>query len=704
MEPPEESTKPIGVTLAFVHAFVEHQGGRDAFEKLTTADVCSSFVLPFTNSTKLSLVDHVAQDPTYGSDYVRPAQWFISHAWTYQFLDVIDALDYFFTENGLADTTAFWFCMFNNNQHEIQDNQRDSSYWFDIFYSSLTSIGNVVMVLSPWNNPETLTRMWCVFEVYASIMANARFEVALGKMQKEEFLKEIVQQDNAFFRMLARIKSETSETKVEADREFIEAKIRADIGFSRLDRMVFEVMESWIFRTLETQSNLPTNAPAMQAKYLEALGSIHLNARRYPQAKEHFTRANDIWHQENTPDKWRSQSEVAIAMAVCQEPRSEWEPLFQEALEHQEIELGSDHRDTAITLGYYGVALGEYNEYSRATELIKRAYESQQKTSANDVMMAIDCCLNIGKMCMFQSNYIEAAKWLEQGYEQSCLVFGPDYKSSLMLRNHLAIVYGVHSRYEDCLNMLLESYNSSVRTFGPDHIDTWQVLSKSVTVYCSLGQYDQMERVLLQCREKFKATEGLDTQWYLKCERDLGKLYYFREEYERAAPLIEMAYRELFAKKNFLVFHTIYDLYHLKLKTHGLDTLEDLAAYEKILEDSSCTDETWKAHPCRGCFVLVRGRRFVCAECPTDSRWYCAPCVADKKFTAFCPHDSWEVFVPPQRYIHEQRLRLLSRASAWEKYDAAFETYQAYCNKHNIDDRQERIQPSSKIIPCCVVS
>ncbi|CAK5101752.1 unnamed protein product [Aphanomyces euteiches] len=165
-----------------------------------------------------------------------------------------------------------------------------------------------------------------------------------------------------------------------------------------------------------------------------------------------------------------------------------------------------------------------------------------------------------------------------------------------------------------------------------------------------------------------------------------------------------MAYRELFAKKNFLVFHTIYDLYHLKLKTHGLDTLEDLAAYEKILEDSSCTDETWKAHPCRGCFVLVRGRRFVCAECPTDSRWYCAPCVADKKFTAFCPHDSWEVFVPPQRYIHEQRLRLLSRASAWEKYDAAFETYQAYCNKHNIDDRQERIQPSSKIIPCCVVS
>ncbi|KAH9094088.1 hypothetical protein Ae201684P_016703 [Aphanomyces euteiches] len=350
----------------------------------------------------------------------------------------------------------------------------------------------------------------------------------------------------------------------------------------------------------------------MQAKYLEALGSIHLNARRYPQAKEHFTRANDIWHQENTPDKWRSQSEVAIAMAVCQEPRSEWEPLFQEALEHQEIELGSDHRDTAITLGYYGVALGEYNEYSRATELIKRAYESQQKTSANDVMMAIDCCLNIGKMCMFQSNYIEAAKWLEQGYEQSCLVFGPDYKSSLMLRNHLAIVYGVHSRYEDCLNMLLESYNSSVRTFGPDHIDTWQVLSKSVTVYCSLGQYDQMERVLTR-----NGTSNVH----------LGKLYYFREEYERAAPLIEMAYRELFAKKNFLVFHTIYDLYHLKLKTHGLDTLEDLAAYEKILEDSSCTDETWKAHPCRGCFVLVRGRRFVCAECPTDSRWYCAPCV-----------------------------------------------------------------------------
>ncbi|KAG9414426.1 hypothetical protein AC1031_013783 [Aphanomyces cochlioides] len=297
---------------------------------------------------------------------------------------------------------------------------------------------------------------------------------------------------------------------------------------------------------------------------------------------------------------------------------------------------------------------------------------------------------------------IEASTWLEQGYDQSCAIFGPDHQSSLVARGHLVIVYNMQNRFQDCLNMLLESYNSSVRTFGRDHIDTWHVLSKCAMVYCALGQYAESERVLLKCQDKFKGALGHDSEWYIKCQRDLGKLYYCQKDFEKAAPFTEMAYQALLGQNVPLILHTIYDMYLLKLEMHALETLDDLAAFEEMLENADCTDEMWKM-PCRGCFIRVQGRRFVCAECPTESRWYCASCVTARKFTAFCPHDNWNEFIPPARFILEKRLSILADASAWNEYDAAFEKYQAYCDQHNVQDRQERMLPS-KTTFCCTIS
>ncbi|KAF0683669.1 Aste57867_24284 [Aphanomyces stellatus] len=114
---------PRGLTLAFFKHFVNLHGGRDAFQGITTKQVCHFFVIPYTDATKLSL------------------------------------------------------------------------HWFTTFKTALTAIGNVVMVFSPWNSPTTLTRTWCVFEVFVAIECDARFEVAMGKTEKAIFL-EHVKNDN----------------------------------------------------------------------------------------------------------------------------------------------------------------------------------------------------------------------------------------------------------------------------------------------------------------------------------------------------------------------------------------------------------------------------------------------------------------------------------------------------------------------------
>ncbi|KAH9111154.1 hypothetical protein AeMF1_013665, partial [Aphanomyces euteiches] len=132
----QDAVKPLGLSLTYFKRFIDIHGGRSAFDGLSTGDVCRQFLLPYTATTKLSLVEHVRQLPD-GHLYAKPATWFVSHAWSYLFLDVVDALTDFFQENDLDESLAVWFCTFCNNQHAIQDQIYDFEHWFGIFRSSL---------------------------------------------------------------------------------------------------------------------------------------------------------------------------------------------------------------------------------------------------------------------------------------------------------------------------------------------------------------------------------------------------------------------------------------------------------------------------------------------------------------------------------------------------------------------------------------
>ncbi|KAF0691631.1 Aste57867_17184 [Aphanomyces stellatus] len=161
--------KTFDLTLDFFKHLVILHGGRDVVQDLSTYDV-----------------NHVHRHHPNANQYVKEATWFVSHAWSYKYLDVVDALTDFFDFEGLeSDNIAVWFCMFNNNHHLVQeDTIVPFEYWVDSFQSAMKAIGMVVMVLSPWNNPTTLTRTWCAFEIYVAIKTEARFEVAMGKAQK----------------------------------------------------------------------------------------------------------------------------------------------------------------------------------------------------------------------------------------------------------------------------------------------------------------------------------------------------------------------------------------------------------------------------------------------------------------------------------------------------------------------------------------
>ena len=72
--------------------------------------------------------------------------------------------------------------------------------------------------------------------------------------ENERFLKGIRASYKAYYSMLGRVNAETSNCSRAADRESIHEGIRRSVGFGKLSRMVFGVMEGWMEEQLRGQA------------------------------------------------------------------------------------------------------------------------------------------------------------------------------------------------------------------------------------------------------------------------------------------------------------------------------------------------------------------------------------------------------------------------------------------------------------------
>ncbi len=76
--------------------------------------------------------------------------------------------------------------------------------------------------------------------------SGATFAVAMTREEQRRFVSGMSSDvEGAYLGMLGRVNSETSECSRPSDQESIHAAIRDTVGFGKLNRMLFEVMECW---------------------------------------------------------------------------------------------------------------------------------------------------------------------------------------------------------------------------------------------------------------------------------------------------------------------------------------------------------------------------------------------------------------------------------------------------------------------------
>ena len=198
-----------GVKLALFDEIIDMWGGPDKLVGLSSTDVNNIYQKESTKHSQSSMVTLLLSDSHSSkyTDMIGPANVFISHAWKYTFLAVVEALKNHFHCN---PDIFVWFDLFCNNQHSAAD--LPFEWWTGVFSSSIQKIGHTVMILSPWDAPITLTRAWCLYEVYCTVQMKSRFEIAMCNDEKHDFIQALTNRDSyhKISEMIANIDVENS--------------------------------------------------------------------------------------------------------------------------------------------------------------------------------------------------------------------------------------------------------------------------------------------------------------------------------------------------------------------------------------------------------------------------------------------------------------------------------------------------------------
>ncbi|KAJ3102691.1 Kinesin light chain 3 [Physocladia obscura] len=535
-----------GLPFAHFHELIEAWGGRDAVRGLSTADVCARFVQPATRGSGLSLCaqySRLATPPAAPAD----AAWFVSHAWKLGFLDLVDALDHFFRRRRRlhsldAQPQIVWFDLFSNSQHNTQAKPLD--WWERTFMNAVKKIGNVVMVMLPCSNPVPLTRAWCIFEVYATVLTGSNFHIALPSAESETFLNELRLDSSRYHSLLAKVSCKRSDAINPSDKKAIFDLVQKSVGFVKLDRMVFETISSWITARLEhsVQETEKESGPeyydwvyaAGNFRYLYLCG-------QYDTAEPLLTESVNGRRQllgRNHPDTLKSLNCLArLYESNGKYPESE--RILLECLKVCETTLSPSHPDTLTAINNLATLYRSQGRYAESKELAIKCFETSENTLGLKHPDTLRNMKNLALLYYYIQRYDDAEPLNEQCYQYRKETLGEDHPDTLSSLSDLAMLYLAQRRMSEAEAQLSMCLTMREGMLGEAHPDTTMSMNNLALFYSSQMQIAEAEALFYRCLELRKASIGAAHPSTLTTMRLFAILYQNEGKYEKAEELMQ---------------------------------------------------------------------------------------------------------------------------------------------------------------------
>lgn len=489
-----------GVKLSYLKEFLLKYNSSSELKGLTTTQVCESIVKPLTSKLQLSLCELLIHEDNNG---VAKANLFISHAWKFEFLDVIEAIFDHLQAEEQEEEPIIWFDLFSNNQHQAINYPFE--WWKNTFRSAINEFHRTIMIFVPWNNPIPLTRAWCIWELYCTISTNSSFEIAMSAQQKEKFINEIGSCHEQFNQLLVNINSENSEAWKLEDKQRIHQVVKDNIGFNQMNSLIFQTIQQWMIQTVkksikEVSSN---NKKKEELSLTSILGSLYFELSDYKEAliilEPCYYQLRQFFNEDNhtIDDKERLDlfAGCLTTLALLYQETSQYkeaESIYQEYIQLVSKVLGKDSLEVVLT----------YNDIGRLKELLGNDHEA--------LRLYQDCL----QRC---NNHKESTE--EEREKVKCLVL-----------SNLTGYYDRKGYYDEVQVLYDELLSLIIKCKGENHPDTLSTLSNYALYLSNIGNNQEAEGYYQQVYEKSTVIYGEHHSETMMVLLNLGVLYMENKE------------------------------------------------------------------------------------------------------------------------------------------------------------------------------
>ena len=261
----------LGISWRALNRFCSQHKGQ--LLGLTTTEVRDRIIKPATVHLKCSYADLYP-------DIFGPANAFVSHAWRYRFLkDLVAAIKAWRKQqprNSIADL-FLWIDIFVVNQHidppkilNTEEEERNFKTFSDGFQEALKGIGRAIIVLSPWNRPEWMFRIWCLFEFCIMEMFQIQYEFVMPPEQERSFIHSLEEEGNTFLNMVSTLNMEHAEAQSDYDKVQIKKLVVDKLGgFSKLNESAVGAVRRFCIQTCMSALSTMTEEKKASSKLLE---------------------------------------------------------------------------------------------------------------------------------------------------------------------------------------------------------------------------------------------------------------------------------------------------------------------------------------------------------------------------------------------------------------------------------------------------
>jgi tetratricopeptide (TPR) repeat protein len=530
----------VGISLAAFDAIILQAGGRAALAATTTSALKRECVLPRTRQAASSAVDWLIASELIPASARGRANVFISHAYDYTFIKVVEAVRAWEARQPAGSGPFFYyFDLLVVNQHG-QGAVVPFEALRDEFGGGVRGIGRTLLFLD-WHAPIALQRAWCVFEIFTSLDVAAEFQVIMAPSDEASFEAALVDDLASLVQKTCVIDAEAAEAREPCDLANIQAVIRErEGGFLAVNQLIVGALKEWMVstgtRALDRIADLDERATG---SLVHNLACMLQDQGRLAEAGPYLEFALEGRRRLLGPQHLSTLACAdSLAMLLLDQGKlSEAEVMFASSLESFRAVRGDAHPDTLSAMHNLARVLHDLGRSSEAEPLLAQCLAGKRAVLGPLAASTLGSISNLAIIYIDRGDLKSAEPLLREALDGNRRLLGATHPETLVGMNNLARVLLGQGQLVEARGLFEEALALRRRTLGDRHPRTLISVNNLASVLQDLGELRAAAALYREALLTKRAVLGNEHQSTLISVHNMGTILADIGEFEEAHAL-----------------------------------------------------------------------------------------------------------------------------------------------------------------------